>query len=311
MRIASIDIGTNTVRLLIGELLEQGTVEKLHIERVITRLGEGFLQNKGDISKQAADRTISALCEFSEVLGDFGVEHSKAVATSVLRECTNAQEFIERANRKTGLEIEIISGDEEARLAVNGVLGSVSVSTDDAVIFDIGGGSTEYIHVRGNTTISLKSIPLGVVYLTEQYLTYDINSESELAHLTEHINSIIESELRDFDIPDTNSLSLIGTAGTPTTLAAIELELDPYDPSQVNGFILSREVIVPMLKTLCAMTGKERLSLPGLERGREDLIISGALTTLCTMRRFSKDDLIVSDGGLLEGVLYSLANELL
>jgi exopolyphosphatase / guanosine-5'-triphosphate,3'-diphosphate pyrophosphatase len=308
MRIASIDIGTNTIRLLIGELLEQGTVvEKLHIERVITRLGEGFSQNNGTISEQAAERTIQALCRFNEMLGDYGVEHTRAVATSVIRESSNGEEFKELANRETGLNIEIISGDEEARLTVNGVLGSISVTTEDALIFDIGGGSTEYIHIRGNTIISLRSIPLGVVHMTEQYLTNDINSEAELAHLSKYIDNIIESELTDFDIPDINSLSLIGTAGTPTTLAAIELKLDTYDPSKVNDFILSRDMIVQMLRTLRAMTAKERLSLPGLEKGREDLIVAGALTTLSTMNRFSKDSLVVCDGGLLEGVLYSLA----
>ncbi len=306
MRIASIDIGTNTVRLLIGELSEAGTLEKLDIQRVITRLGEGFSQNNGVITEQAAQRTIRVLSEFKEVLSDYGVEHTRAVATSVVRESSNGVEFKERANTETGLDIEIISGEEEARLTVNGVLGSVALNTEDALIFDIGGGSTEYIHVRENTIISLKSIPLGVVHLTEQYLTYNINSDTELLHLSQHIDNILESGLREFEIPDTNSLSLIGTAGTPTTLAAIEQKLDPYDPSKVNGFLLSREMIENILCKLNSMTALQRLSLPGLEKGREDLIVSGALTTLRTMSKFSKNTLIVSDGGLLEGVLYSL-----
>jgi len=307
MRIASIDIGTNTLRLLIGELTEAGTVEKLHIQRVITRLGEGFSQNNGIISELAAQRTIRALSGFADVLSDYRVEHVRAVATSVVRESSNKEEFKERVNTETGLNIEIISGEEEAVLTVNGVLGSVTVTTEDALIFDIGGGSTEYIHVRGNTIISLKSVPLGVIHMTEQYLSNNINSESELAHLTQYIDNILASKLTDFDIPDTSILSLIGTAGTPTTLAAIELKLDPYKPSLVNSFILSRVMIVHMLKKLSSMTAEERLSLTGLEKGREDLIVSGTLTVLRTMNRFSKDSLIVSDGGLLEGVLYSLA----
>lgn len=306
MRIASIDIGTNTLRLLIGELSESGSLEKLHVQRVITRLGEGFSQNNGVLSQVAADRTIRALLEFKNALSDYSVEHTRAVATSVVRESSNKEEFKERVNKETGIDIEIISGDLEAELTVKGVLASVTVTTEDALIFDIGGGSTEYIHVRGGTIISLKSIALGVVHITEKYLTNNINSDTELAHLSDHIDNMLDSELNAFDIRDTESLSLIGTAGTPTTLAAIELKLDPYDPSKVNGFLLSREIIENILKKLNSMTAEQRLLLPGLEKGREDLIVSGTLVTLRTMNKFSKDMLIVSDGGLLEGVLYSI-----
>lgn len=306
MRIASIDIGTNTVRLLIGELSETGNLDKLDIQRVITRLGEGFSQNNGLIAESAEKRTIQALSEFREALAAYRVEHTRAVATSVVRESSNREEFKKRVNKETGLDIEIISGEEEARLTVNGVLGSVALSTEDALIFDIGGGSTEYIHVRGNTIISLKSIQLGVVHLTEQYMINNINSEALLSVMTEYIDNTLESELKDFDIPDPDSLSLIGTAGTPTTLAAIKLKLEPYDPSKVNGYLLSRRIIESILRKLYPMTARQRLSLPGLEKGREDLIVPGALITLRTMSRFSKDSLIVSDGGLLEGVLYSL-----
>ena len=306
MRIASIDIGTNTVRLLVGEISESGSLEKLCVDRVITRLGEGFSKSNGVITPQAADRTIGALSKFKGMLGDYGVERKRAVATSAVRESSNGNEFKERVNKETGLDIEIISGELEAELTVNGVLGCISVTTEDAFIFDIGGGSTEYIHVRSGTVLSLKSTPLGVVHMTEQYLMKHINSDTELSYLTQYIDNILESELKDFDIPDTQSLSLIGTAGTPTTLAAIELKLDPYDPSKVNGFLLSREMIEKILGKLNSMTPEQRLSLPGLEKGREDLIIAGALTTLRTMNRFSKDNLTVSDGGLLEGVLYSL-----
>jgi exopolyphosphatase/guanosine-5'-triphosphate,3'-diphosphate pyrophosphatase len=175
-------------------------------------------------------------------------------------------------------------------------------------VFDIGGGSTEFIHVRKGNVITLKSLPIGVVHLTETYLSNYINSQVELTVLAQHIDSIIESGLTEVDISGQNDVTLIATAGTPTTLAAIELKLDPYDPGRVNGFILTRDMIVHIVEKLSAMTLEERVSVPGLEKGREDLIIAGALTVLSALRRFSKDRLVVSDGGLLEGVLYSFGS---
>lgn len=309
MRIASIDIGTNTVRLLIGEL-SQGKVKKLLVERRITRLGEGFKQNSGAMIQGAIDRTIQALSEFSNILKSQNVEHTRAVATSVVRESNNGDEFKERVESETGIDIEIISGDLEAELTVKGVLGSVHIPTSECVIFDIGGGSTEYILVSDNHIKSLKSLPIGVVHLTENYLTNDINSEPELASITHYIDNILDKELRDFKIKDTEDLSLIGTAGTPTTLAAIEKKLVPYDPEKVNGLVLNKSWIEKTLKMLSGMTVNQRLNVPGLEKGREDLIIAGTLATLSTLKRFSSESLIVSDGGLLEGVLYSLAEKI-
>ena len=159
MRIASIDIGTNTVRLLIGELSRDGDIEKLHIERVITRLGEGFTENKGLIGEKAAERTIEALRGFEAVLSGYGVECLRAVATSVVRESSNGAAFKEQAVHEAGIDIEIISGEEEARLTVDGVLECVSGYTEDAVVFDIGGGSTEYLHVTEGRVTTLKSVP--------------------------------------------------------------------------------------------------------------------------------------------------------
>lgn len=308
MRIASIDIGTNTVRLLVGEL-SQGNVTKLLIERRITRLGEGFKQNDGVMIQSAMDRTIKALTEFSDIIKSQSVERVNAVATSVVRESNNGDEFKQRVESETGLDIEIISGDLEAELTVMGVLGSVHIPKSECVIFDIGGGSTEYILVSDNHVKSLKSLPIGVVHLTETYLSIDINSEPELTTIIQYIDNILDKELKDFKIKDIEDLSLIGTAGTPTTLAAIEQKLVPYDPEKVNGLVLNRDWIEKTLKILASMTAEQRLNVPGLEKGREDLIIAGTIATLCTLKKFSCESLIVSDGGLLEGVLYNLAEK--
>ena len=308
MRIASIDIGTNTLRLLIGELSETGGLEKIHIERVITRLGEDFSENKGVLKEEARLRTLEALNGFSGVLKSYGVERTRAVATSVVRESKDPEEFKNLVLKVAGIDVEVISGEEEAKLTVSGVLGSVEVSTNEALIFDIGGGSTEYILVREGSVIALKSTSLGAVHMTEQYLSNNINYDSQHALLQQHIDNILDSDLKDFRTRDTQDLSLIGTAGTPTTLAAIELGLRRYNPSKVNGFVLKRVAIEDILRKLLRLTPEQRLLVPGLEKGREDLIIAGAITTIQTMKKFSQQSLVVSDGGLLEGVLYSIAD---
>lgn len=305
MRIASIDIGTNTVRLLVGDL-EGGKVKKLLVERRITRLGEGFNQNGGIMIKSAMDRTLRALNEFSHIIKHQKVERTRAVATSVVRESDNGRAFKERVKTQTGIDIEIISGETEAELTVKGVIGSVHIPSTDCIIFDIGGGSTEYILVSENRVKSLKSLPIGVVHLTEKYLTNDINNEHELTIVTQYIDNILDKELVGFDVDDTRDLTLIGTAGTPTTLASIEQKLVPYDPVKVNGFVLSKSRIEKTVHMLAGMTAEERLKVPGLEKGREDLIIAGTLTVISTLKRFLSESLIVSDGGLLEGVLYSI-----
>lgn len=307
MRIASIDIGTNTFRVLIGEI-QDNRCKKLYIGREITRLGGDFTEEQRIITPEAIRRGLSALKKFRRVLGEYKVEKVRAVATSVVRESLNGAEFADRVKEETGIEIEVISGGEEARLTVSGVLRSVSVPSDYGMIFDIGGGSTEYIFLKQGRIVGLRSINLGIVHLSERFLRDEIPSGSDIEALSQEINKILSRELSWIPKIDRGNLSLVGTAGTPTTLAAIELGLEKYDPDLVNGFVLKRDSVLRVYRTLINLPSSERLRVRGLEKGREDVIITGTLILLETMEMFSKDEVLVSDDGLLEGVAYSITS---
>lgn len=306
MRTASIDIGTNTIRLLICEQSNDGTLDKLYIDRVITRLGEGFSQDRRLITTKAKNRTISALKDFSQTIKDHNVNKIRAVATSVVRESENGSEFVSEIRKQTGIQVEVISGNEEAELTVLGVLNSVSVITNECIIFDIGGGSTEYVHIRNSNIVNLKSINLGVVHLTEEFLTSSIESPEEIAELSENIEKILDQELSDFKIHHKNNITLVGTAGTPTTLTAIELSLKEYRPEIVNNHSLNKAWVSSTIENLIKIPIKDRAKVPGLEKGREDILIAGSLILLKTLNKFSANELIVSDGGVLEGIAYSI-----
>lgn len=305
MRIASIDIGTNTFRILVGEAKDK-ELKKLYIDRVITRLGGGF-NKEGRIPEDVASRALRVLRKFADVLKIYQVEKIRAVATSIVRESINGYEFLERVQSETGIRAEAISGEEEARLTVRGVLKSVSVDSEYSMIFDVGGGSTEYVLVERGKIVGLRSTNLGVVHLTERFLKRNIPSKYDISVISEEIRDVLSSKLSWIPKVSNNKLTLIGTAGTPTTLAAIELGLEKYDPDLINGFILKKDAVLKIFNTLIRISAEERLRIRGLEKGREDVIIPGALIVLKTMEGFSKDEILVSDGGLLEGVAYSIS----
>jgi exopolyphosphatase/guanosine-5'-triphosphate,3'-diphosphate pyrophosphatase len=306
LRIASIDIGTNTLRILILEYNNAAKPEKLYIGREITRLGEGFTDERKVIGLNAIERALKTLSGFSQTMKDYGVQKMRAVATSAVRESENGRDFVSLVLGETGIPIDIITGDEEARLTVLGVLGNVTFDTPDCLIFDIGGGSTEYVYVKSGKIENIVSTGLGVVSLTENYLKNDTDTQSDINRLKARIEDIINTALAELPQPDPAGLTVIGTAGTPTTLAAIQMGLEKYDPALVNNFILTGHMIKEILGNLLKMTKAERTDVPGLEKGREDLIISGILITLATLGRFSTDRMVVSDAGLLEGIALDL-----
>ncbi len=306
MRIASIDIGTNTFRLLVSEAEGASSIRKLYIAREITRLGEGLNPGQMLIKPNAIDRSLKVLTGFSLKLKEYEVRKLRAVATSAVRESLNGRDFVEKVEAVTGIPVEVITGDEEARLTVEGVLKSVRFDTPDCLIFDIGGGSTEYVYAKDGEIRNIASTGLGVVRLTETYLRGGIDTESDIASLNGHIDGMISLGLSSFPGGGGNNLTLIGTAGTPTTLAAMELRLAKYDPALVNNFILTRGMIENTLRAILRVPKSERTKIPGLEKGREDLIVSGIAVVLKTMERFSADKMVVSDAGLLEGIAYNM-----
>lgn len=307
MRIASIDIGTNTFRVLICEVSGK-RIRRIYVDQVITRLGGGFKKDERLLTDAAIKRSIIVLKEFSKIIERLRVDKSRTVATSVVRESINGHEFISRAKDEAGIDIELISGREEAKLAARGVLSSVQIKSKYAVILDIGGGSTEYIFVGDDSGMDVVTTGMGVVHLTEKFIHTDIPTQVAIRDLSDYIEYVISSELKGRTIMAADLFSLIATAGTPTTLAAIEIGVDEYDADLVNGFVLSRDMISRIFCKLMRLPSDERIKVIGLKRGREDVIIPGIIILLKSMEWFSKDEVVVSDGGLLEGVAMSLVD---
>jgi exopolyphosphatase/guanosine-5'-triphosphate,3'-diphosphate pyrophosphatase len=300
-RIAAIDLGTNSARLLIGHVDERDSILPVLAKRHITRLGGGFTREFG-ISGEARERTIEALHDFSVSLKKSGIARYRAVATSAVRDAVNGSDFAAEVLEKTGIALEIVDGREEALLTLRGVFSGLDERSGDFLVFDIGGGSTEYTLASEFKTMFTKSLPLGVVRLTE--------GKVSLEAMEEKITRELEKLATDFEMFDytktINNATLVGTAGTATTLAAIHMKMADYDYRRANNYLLSFEDIKEILGELLPMTLRERLEVPGLEKGREDLIIAGILITLQTMEKFGFQQLKVSDYGLLEGVLLSV-----
>ncbi len=307
-RLASIDVGSNTLRLLIAEPAVSVPIRPILVERRITRLGENFLPDKA-LQPPAMDRSMAALKEFVELMGLNGVSDYSAGATAVVREAINGGQFLDQVQRQTGLSVRLLSGFEEARLSLLGVASVISKKESSMAIFDIGGGSTELVW-KGegdNSAVESSSLPLGVVHLTETFLQGDPPGHEPCLQLRRHVSSVLAELSLYKDFHDT---LWVGTAGTVTTLASMWHELAEYDPEKINGTVLERTWLADLCARLASMKLTERRKLSGLEPGREDIILAGGLVTLEIMDTFGFSRFTVSDAGLLEGLFLDLCRTL-
>lgn len=301
--IASIDVGTNTIRLFIG--FPDNGLRPLVIKRIICRLGEGFVK-KGKLGNEAIERTILTLKDFSLYLEKYEVYHWRAVATGVVREAENSTDFLDKVRNETGITLDVIDWKEEAKLTLKGVLISLKEVPKEGLIFDIGGGSTEYIFSSQKEPVWMESLALGVVYLTEKHFSSDPPTREELHKMGEEIERELAKIFPLSAIKLENSSQLIGTAGTVTTLAAMDQSLRSYEPEKVRGYILKKDRISSIYSHLTKIPISERRKIPSLERGREDLILAGSAIVLKTIALAQLDGITVSDAGLLEGVALDL-----
>lgn len=297
---AAIDLGTNTARLLIAKRLSSGIVP-VRIEREIVRLGGDFTDESG-LSVGAQERGLACLRRFSAIIAEYGVIPVLASATSAVRDAVNGGDFVERVFRETGIALVVIDGDLEAKLTLNGVLSVIDSDCDTLVVLDVGGGSTEFTVSAHKTPVFVKSMPIGVVRLTEGFRT-----AAEMVARVRSVIDLLEKDLTSAGISVSGDFELVGTAGTATTIAAIKLEMVDYDYRHVNNFVVDREDISEIFQRLLQLSPQERLTIKGLEKGREDLIIAGLLITTSIMDRFGFKRLKVSDFGLLEGLALSVS----
>ena len=294
-RCAAIDFGTNTARLLIAERSSAGIVP-LRVEREVVRLGGGFTDECG-LSSEAWERGLACLHRFARIISDCEVKQVRASATSAVRDAVNGGAFVDKVFRETGIRLNVIDGDLEARLTLNGVLSALDSECDALVVLDVGGGSTEFTVSSHRTPVFIKSMPIGVVRLTEGFCT-----NIEMVERVRLVIDQLEKELSLAGIAVTKDSVLVGTAGTATTIAAIKMEMVDYDYRKVNNTTVSREDIAEIFIRLSRLTPQERLAVKGLEKGREDLIIAGLIIITSIMDRFGFNRLKVSDFGLLEGL---------
>lgn len=303
---ASIDIGSNTVRLLIIESLDGQDFKLLVSKRNITRLGEG-MDTQGRLTEKRAAATLQTLGEFRKICLENGDPPVFAAATSAVREASNGTEFVRLAKKETGIDIKIISWEEEARLTLEGVFWKMPHNNRKIITLDIGGGSTEFILSEGKNISGFCSTPLGVVRLTERFITQHPVDEKEFKNLQNHLRNelrTVKNQLATFP-PEI----LIGTAGTVTTVAALKDNIFPYDPEKIHGSTFSVKDAESILDSLKKKSLQERLALKPLERGREDLIISGISIVLETMCAFECEMLKVSEYSLREGIILQALSE--
>lgn len=297
-RVAAIDFGTNTARLLVADRYPDGSFEQVSLMRAIVRLGGGFCRERG-LADDAMERAMECLRRFSAEIARLEVQIVRAVATSAVRDAANGAAFVDRVRQETGIGLVVIDGLAEGRITLQGVLAGLDERPENLLLFDVGGGSTEYTVAHGDSPRFVHSLPLGVVRLTE--------GKGEPAAMAEKIGRELDGlerhMARDGITITPVDTQLVGTAGTATTLAALSLQMVEYDYRKVNNYVLEKREIQRIYDLLLPLSPAERLAIPGLEPGREDLIIAGALITLLTLERFGFDRMKVSDYSLLEGLI--------
>ncbi|HEY6083848.1 MAG TPA: Ppx/GppA phosphatase family protein, partial [Nitrospira sp.] len=305
-RLAGIDIGTLTCRLLIADLSPESPLKNLRSERRILKLGEGVDRTRR-LSAVAMDRVIQCLKEWREVIDGYRVDGCAVVATSAVRDAQNQAEFLARIKRETGFEIEILSGEEEARRTMLGIRSGLPASVRDMLALDIGGGSMEFILDRVGQPTAIRSIDIGVVRLCERLLHHDPPTDDEVRHARQWITE--ETKAAIAGMGDHHIATFVGTAGTITTLAAMAQNLSAYDPVRIQNYRLSLGTIQELESQLLGRTKAQRVGFPGLEPGREEVIVAGTIILRAIMETLGEKECLVSDLGLREGELINLARK--
>lgn len=304
---ATIDIGTNSVRLLVAER-GQGTMVPLVKESIITRLGQNVDQ-AGNLDPKAVDRTIETLIFFKEKRIPRGITPI-VIATSAVRDAENRAEFLRDVRLKTGWDVQVLTGTQEARLSFRGALNALEPERiqEPAVVLDVGGGSTElYTGLADGTLLGGGSVQAGAVRMTERFITCHPVSTDELRALDEEIQRLLQPLVEKTIAFGPKMLAAVG--GTATSAAAICQGLVEYDENQITGFVLSRDRLGQLYNQLGRLSLAERLQLPGLQKGREDVIAAGIGILWNAVIMLGFEEIVVSDGDLLQASLLFAVDE--
>ena len=306
MRAAAIDIGTNSARLLVAELDHPaGELVTLDRRMTITRLGQG-VDDARRLAPEAIERTVAALATYRAVIDHIGgVTEIRATATSAARDASNRDEFFGPATEALGVTPELLSGAEEARLSFLGATtGLASVAPGPYLVVDIGGGSTEFV-VGTTEPEGLLSVDIGCVRLTEAWLHSDPPTAEELSQAVHVVREHLADVVRE--VPGVrNARTLVGLAGTVSSMAMIEQGLTEYDRDCVHHFRLSKDAAEDVFRTLATEAIEDRRHNPGMEPGRVDVIVGGAVILVSILRTFGFNELLTSESDILDGLVRSL-----
>ena len=304
-RVAVIDIGTNTVLLLIAEVGERDGAKQLHAIRDecrFGRLGKG-LDSTGSLAGVSIERSLAILRDYRALIDQFGVARVRAVGTQALREAHNAASFVQPAESIVGAPIEVIAGVREAELVYRAVSKSFDrLARERFAIADVGGGSTEIIVASPAGVESFTSVPIGSVRLHERHLRSDPPTAAQVRELIADIDTAIA----DLELPTGGTL--VGTAGTATSIASVQFKMREYDGEQVNGSILPRDAVERQLAQYLQSTSAERRKMPGLEPERADVIAAGAAIFARLLARIDTERFLISDRGVRWGLAFELVS---
>lgn len=294
-------MGTNSTRLLVADV-EPGQVRELERRSTVTRLGRG-VDTSGVLAAEAIEDVCDTVASYRQIYRELGAERIDVVATSAVRDARNGSAFAAELRERFELDARVLSGDEEARLTYLGAAHARD-PVADTLVFDIGGGSTELVVGTGEDVSFFTSLQAGTVRHTERHIQSDPTKPAELEALAGDVRDLIERSLRA--TPKRLAKHGIGVAGTPTSLAAIDQRLDPYDPERVHGYVLSLAAIQHMCSELAAKSLAERLQVPGLHAGRAPTIVAGVVILIQVMRAFGLKRIEVSEHDILYGAALEL-----
>jgi exopolyphosphatase / guanosine-5'-triphosphate,3'-diphosphate pyrophosphatase len=304
VRVAAIDCGTNSIRLLVADAVDGRLVDVTREMRIV-RLGEG-VDRTGSLAPQALERTRAALADYAATIRANGVERVRMVATSATRDAANRDVFVSMVREVLGRDPEVISGREEAALSFAGAVASLRDLRGPVMVADIGGGSTELVvgSPDGAGGLRSRSMDVGCVRMTERHLRSDPPTPDQIEAAVADVRQAID-QVRD-DVPLYDVGAFIGVAGTVTTVAAIALGLDHYDAAAIHGRVMSATEVHDVTARLLAMTHDERAALPVMHPGRVDVIGAGALILRTLVEATGVTEVIASEHDILDGIALSL-----
>jgi exopolyphosphatase/guanosine-5'-triphosphate,3'-diphosphate pyrophosphatase len=302
MRVAVIDIGTNSTRLLIADVDDPGVYE---VERstAVTNMGRG-VDHTGMICSDAVEDVCGVIADYKSRYEEMGADRVMAIATSAVRDATNGEAFVAELRERFDLDASMLTGEQEAHLTYLGATAH-RPAADPTLVFDIGGGSTELIVGTGSEVGFHTSLQAGTIRQSERHLISDPPDPHQLEDLAADIRNLIDRAIEDQT--QSKPSRAIAVAGTPTSLAAIDQGLEPYDPGRVHGYHLGMERIQRMLSRLSSLPLAERLRVPGLHPGRAPTIVAGTVILVQVMRAFGMREIEVSELDILQGSALSAA----